>query len=139
MSLQRNDKNSTTINRTQAPKNIIAVPAGVEQYGKIHTPQYNDQCQGCRQIDPDILNAFKQIGEKSVLNSNLIYLIDASDQFKYFDQESNHAESLYSYDEFLSKNERKLNLKIDVMLGGRRGLEVKRAPGHQGVRGSNPA
>jgi hypothetical protein len=52
-----------------------------------------------------ILNAYKQIGEKSVLNSNLIYLIDASDQFKYFDQESNHTESLYSYDEFLSKNE----------------------------------
>ena len=57
--LNKSDIN-TNVSRTQAPKNIIAVPAGVEQYGKIHTPQYNDQCQGCRQIDPDILNAFKQ-------------------------------------------------------------------------------
>lgn len=50
-----------------------------------------------------ILNAYKELGEKSVLSSNLIYLIDASDQFKYFDLDQN-SESLYSYDEFLSKN-----------------------------------
>lgn len=45
--------------RNQAPKNIISVPPGVEQYGKIHTPQYYDECHSCKQIDPEILNAFR--------------------------------------------------------------------------------
>jgi len=31
-----------------------------DTYGKINTPQYYDQCQGCDRINPDILSAFKQ-------------------------------------------------------------------------------
>ena len=51
-----------------------------------------------------MLDAFKHIGEKSILSSNMIYLIDASLQFKYYDQESNYLESLFSYDEYLFRN-----------------------------------
>tara|TARA_Y100000389_G_scaffold188646_1_gene211463 strand:+ start:1192 stop:3000 length:1809 start_codon:yes stop_codon:yes gene_type:complete len=31
----------------------------MDTYGKINTPQYYDQCQGCERISPDILTAFK--------------------------------------------------------------------------------
>ena len=32
----------------------------VENYGKINTPQYYDECMNCERINPDILTAFKQ-------------------------------------------------------------------------------
>ena len=32
----------------------------MDTYGKINTPQYYDQCQGCERISPDILTAFKK-------------------------------------------------------------------------------
>ena len=38
-------------------------------YGKINTPQYYDQCQGCDRITPDILTAFKQNPYTQSLNS----------------------------------------------------------------------
>ena len=31
-----------------------------DTYGKINTPQYYDECQGCDRINSDILSAFKQ-------------------------------------------------------------------------------
>ena len=31
-----------------------------DTYGKIHTPQYYDQCVSCDRIQPDVLDAFKK-------------------------------------------------------------------------------
>lgn len=56
----RKDTCNDSINRTQAPKNIIGTPPSAETYGKIHMPQYYDECYGCERINPELLNAFRQ-------------------------------------------------------------------------------
>lgn len=45
--------------RVNAPASVIAMPPSKEIYGKIHTPQYYNECAGCDRIQPDILNAFR--------------------------------------------------------------------------------
>ena len=50
------DRNNT---RTFVPTNMPQMPIGKEQYGKIHAPQYYNECVGCDRISPDILSAFK--------------------------------------------------------------------------------
>lgn len=57
--LPRQDNCNSNVNRLQAPKNIIGAPPSVETYGKIHMPQYYDECMNCERINPEILNAFR--------------------------------------------------------------------------------
>ena len=45
--------------RMWVPTNMPQIPTSKETYGKIHVPQYNDECIGCTRIEPSILNAFK--------------------------------------------------------------------------------
>ena len=45
--------------RVNAPASVIAMPPSKEIYGKIHAPQYYNECAGCDRIQPDILNAFR--------------------------------------------------------------------------------
>jgi hypothetical protein len=45
--------------RVNAPAAVIAMPPSKEIYGKIHAPQYYNECAGCDRIQPDILNAFR--------------------------------------------------------------------------------
>ena len=48
-------------NRMWAPSAVIPSGPSVRTYGKIHTPQLNDQClSGCERINPDILTAFRE-------------------------------------------------------------------------------
>jgi hypothetical protein len=47
-------------NRMWAPSAVIPSGPSVRTYGKIHTPQLNDQClSGCERIDPGILDNLK--------------------------------------------------------------------------------
>ena len=45
--------------RVNAPASVVAMPPSKEVYGKIHAPQYYNECAGCDRIQPDILNAFR--------------------------------------------------------------------------------
>jgi hypothetical protein len=45
--------------RVNAPVSNITQPPSKEIHGKIHTPQYYDECAGCDRIEPSILNAFR--------------------------------------------------------------------------------
>ena len=45
--------------RVNAPVSAITMPLSAEQYGKIHAPQYYNECAGCDRIEPSILNAFR--------------------------------------------------------------------------------
>jgi hypothetical protein len=45
--------------RVNAPVSAITVPVSVEQYGKIHAPQYYNECNSCERIEPSILNSLK--------------------------------------------------------------------------------
>ena len=45
--------------RVNAPAAVVAMPPSKEIYGKIHAPQYYNECAGCDRIQPDILNAFR--------------------------------------------------------------------------------
>jgi hypothetical protein len=48
-------------NRMWAPSAVIPSGPSVRTYGKIHTPQLNDQClSGCERINPDILDNLKK-------------------------------------------------------------------------------
>jgi len=47
-------------NRLWAPHSILNSGPSIQTHGKINTPQYYDNCQGCERIAPDILNAFKE-------------------------------------------------------------------------------
>lgn len=55
--LSRKDNSDTS--RVQAPKNIVSMPPNLETYGKIHMPQYYNECIGTDRISPDLLNAFR--------------------------------------------------------------------------------
>jgi hypothetical protein len=47
-------------NRLWAPQSTIHNGPSVQTYGKIaHVPQYNNECQGCERINPDILDSIK--------------------------------------------------------------------------------
>lgn len=47
-------------NRLWAPQSTIHNGPSVQTYGKIaHVPQYNNECQGCDRINPDILDSIK--------------------------------------------------------------------------------
>lgn len=47
-------------NRMWAPSAVIPGGPSTQTYGKIHMPQYNNQCTtGCDRINPDILDAFR--------------------------------------------------------------------------------
>jgi hypothetical protein len=47
-------------NRLWVPNAVIPGGPSVQTYGKIHMPQYNNQCTtGCERIDPALLNAFR--------------------------------------------------------------------------------
>lgn len=43
-----------------APMSIIPSGPIKETYGKMHAPQYYNECAGCDRIQPDILSAFKE-------------------------------------------------------------------------------
>ena len=47
-------------NRAMASNGGPSTIPSADTYGKINTPQYYDECQGCDRINPDILSAFKQ-------------------------------------------------------------------------------
>lgn len=47
-------------NRMWAPEATQSAVPSTETYGKVHVPQYYDECQTCDRIQPDILDAFKQ-------------------------------------------------------------------------------
>jgi hypothetical protein len=47
-------------NRLWAPSAVIPNGPSVQTYGKAHMPQYNNQCNGCDRISPDLLTAFKE-------------------------------------------------------------------------------
>jgi hypothetical protein len=42
-----------------AANSIIKVPPSKETYGKVHVPQYYNECIGCDRIDGNLLNAFR--------------------------------------------------------------------------------
>lgn len=46
-------------NRLWAPEAVIPNGPSVQTYGKSSMPQYNNECNGCERISPDLLNAFK--------------------------------------------------------------------------------
>ena len=57
MSRLDSDRNN---NRLWAPSAVIPNGPSVQTYGKIaQVPQYNDQCQGCDRINPEILDSIK--------------------------------------------------------------------------------
>jgi hypothetical protein len=51
-----NDRNN---NRMWAPQTTASAIPSTDTYGKINVPQYYDQGQACKRIEPDILSAFK--------------------------------------------------------------------------------
>ena len=52
-----NDRNN---NRMWAPQTTVTAIPSTDTYGKINVPQYYDQGQSCKRIEPDILSAFKK-------------------------------------------------------------------------------
>lgn len=58
--ISKNEKDRNN-NRFNVPNGGInnAIPS-VETMGKIHMPQYYDNCKSCERINPDILTAFKE-------------------------------------------------------------------------------
>lgn len=68
-----------------------------------------------------LMNANKNIGEKSALNSNLMYLINDHDRIKFYEDE-NFMNSLYTYDNILVKYNKSadkspFNQKINAEIG----------------------
>ena len=47
-------------NRMWVPAASNPIGPTLETYGRVSVPQYNNQCNNCERIQPDILNAFKE-------------------------------------------------------------------------------